>query len=394
MEKTIQKEKIFLPDYNGGSIVNIPSSILQLFGIDSPSPPLKKDIFPVNNFKDFSKVVLFLFDSLGYTRVKKLRVLDDFNIAPITSVFPSTTVAAFTSLYTGVPPSVHGMIGYRLFLKEFGVITNMIKLSPVGFTERDVLPRIGLKPTNFLSVKTIFEILKTNNIETYAFTKMQYYKSALSQLMLKGAKVLPYINIVDLLINVRKILKKTKGRVFVTVYVDDFDTAAHYYGTETEEESVTTEVFLTELKELFLSKIPEGVLPLLASDHGQMPAPSSSKVDLTKHKWLFRNMVMPPTGEFRATYLHFRDGGLKKIENRIREELSNKFVILTKEEAIHLNLFGEDAITEKAKERVGDLILISKGSNYLFYPYSEFELKARHGGLNKNEVLVPFVVLI
>jgi len=393
MEKVIQGEKVFLPEYNGTSIVNIPNSILQLFGVKAPFSPLKKQIFSLEKYKEKSKVVLFLFDSLGYNRLKKLGSLKDFNVSPITSVFPSTTVAALTSLYTGVPPSAHGMVGYRLFLKEFGVIANMIKLSPVGFKERDKLLDAGLNPARFLPVKTIFEILKTKNISSYAFTKMQYYESGLSALMLKGARIVPYINIVDLLINVRKILERTSGKVFITAYIDDFDTAAHYYGTETEEEQITTDIFLENLEKIFIADTVENVLVLLTSDHGQMPAPSSSKVDIKKQKWLFNRLIMPPIGEFRATYLNFRNGELEEIGDRMRREFAGKFIILKKDRAIELGLFGMGQMNQKTRDRLGDIIMVSKGTNFLSYPYGEFELKARHGGLNENEIRVPFVIM-
>ena len=393
MEKVIQNEKVYLPDYEGGSIVNVPSSILKVFGINPPSSPLTENILPLKRYKNCSKVILFIFDSLGYNRIKELGSLNEFKVSPLTSVFPSTTTAALTSFYTAVSPSIHGMVGFRLFLKEFGLIANMIKLSPVGFVERDKLKETGFNPKRFLPVKTIFEMLGRRGIKSFAFTRMHYYKSGLSSLMLKGAEILPYVNIVDLFINVRKVIIGTKGNVFITAYVDDFDTLAHYYGTKTEEEKTTIHVFFNIMKDIFLREGWDKTLILLTGDHGQVPSPHTSKVDIRKHRWLLRNLIMPPTGEFRASYLYLKDGSKERLLKELSKRFSRKFIILTRDEAIELGVFGSKTMGLKNKERLGDVILISKGEHYLFYPYSKFELKARHGGLSKNEMLVPLLVL-
>lgn len=393
MVEVIQNEKVYIPDYGGSSIVNIPSSILKFFGVEPPSAPLKENILPLERYKNFSKIVLFVFDSLGYNRLKEVDSLNKCKVFSLTSVFPSTTAAALTSLYTAVPPSVHGMVGFRLFLKEFGLIANMIKLSPVGFRERDKLKEVGFNPKGFLPVKTIFDILRKNEVKSFAFTRMHYYKSGLSTLMLKGAEILPYVNIVDLLVNVRKVVKETKGKMFITAYVDDFDTTAHYYGIKSEEEKTNIFVFFSILQDIFLKEKYDNTLILLTSDHGQIPSPPASKVDIRKHRWLSKNLIMPPTGEFRASYLYLKHGCKEECLEELSKRFSNRFIILKREEAIKLNLFGDRKMKPKNKERLGDVILISKGKNYLFYPYSKFDLKARHGGLNKNEMLVPLLVL-
>jgi predicted AlkP superfamily pyrophosphatase or phosphodiesterase len=393
MEKIIQNEKVYLPEYEGGSIVNVPSSILAKFGVEPPYPKLNDEIYSCDDSGDCSRAVLFIFDSLGYNCLQDCDCLNDFNVVPLTSVFPSTTVAAVTSLYTAVPPSVHGMIGFRLFLKEYGLLSNMIKLSPAGFEERDKLQETGFVPDEFLPVKTIFEMLGEHDIKSYAFTRMHYYKSGLSSIMLKGAEVKPYVNIVDMFLNVKKIIKEVKGKTFITAYVDDFDTTAHYYGTRTEEERTTIDVFMDILKNVFLREKPKDTEVILTADHGQMHSLPGTKIDITKHRWLMNHITMPPSGEFRASYLFVKDGCKDRCIEELNSKFSDKFIILSREEAIEQNLFGRLEISERNRERVGDIILISKGENFLFYPYSEFELKARHGGLNSREMLVPFAVL-
>jgi hypothetical protein len=389
----MQKEKVWIPEYDGNSVVNVSSSLLQFFGVKPPTPPLHPAILSLDQCTGLQKALLLIFDSLGYHRLLSTGASKGLKVSPITSVCPSTTAAALTSFYTAVPPSTHGMVGFRLFLKEFGLIVNMIKLSPAGYHERDKLLEAGFNPARFLPVKTIFELLKKRRIKSYAFTRMHYYKSGLSSLMHKGAEIVPYINPVDLFIQIRKILRETRGKVFVTAYIDDFDIIAHYYGTDTEEEKMTIITFFRILKKLLLNERMNDTLMLLTSDHGQVPSPHKAKVDINQHPSLLRNLLMPPTGEFRTSYLHLKQGCKESCIRAVKSKLASSFIVLTRDEAIDLRLFGNKKMTRKHAERLGDIILISKGEKYLYYPYGDFELKARHGGLHKNEMLVPFIKL-
>ena len=64
------------------------------------------------------QVVLFILDGLGWhqfmERISGLPTLSQFTGGPITTVAPSTTAAALTSITTGVPPGEHGLVGYRI----------------------------------------------------------------------------------------------------------------------------------------------------------------------------------------------------------------------------------------------------------------------------------------
>lgn len=393
MERTLQKEKVWLPEYGGASVVNVPSSLLTFFGIRPPTPPLHPSLLPLRRYEGFKKALLLIFDSLGYHRLMASGASKGLHVAPITSVCPSTTVAALTSFYTAVPPSTHGLVGFRLFLKEWGLIANMIKLSPAGYQERDALEKMGFDPARLLPVKTVFELLKEKRIRSYAFTKMHYYRSGLSSLMHRGAEIVPYVNPIDLFTQIKKLIKKTRGRIFITAYLDDIDIISHYYGTGTEEERTTIIMFFRILEEILLGARINDTLMLLTSDHGQVPSPQRKKVDILRFPALLGNLVMPPTGEFRTSYLHIKQGCRAGFIRKLKRELGQRFIVLTRDEAAGLGLFGRTKIPARHAERMGDVVLIAKGEHYLYYPYGDFELKARHGGLNENEMLVPLINL-
>src|SRR5262249_34210625 len=87
-------------------------------------------------------------DGLGYLQLKReMAAGNASNIAalskraadgdpcvsytPITSVFPTTTVAALGSVNSGVAPTGHGLMGYTVFLPEFDMVAEMIRWGPL-----------------------------------------------------------------------------------------------------------------------------------------------------------------------------------------------------------------------------------------------------------------------
>ncbi len=134
-----------LPFYDGLSLVNIPGTITRLLGAPAfGSPPLDNSITSELG-GPYKKVVFLLVDALGYFYLKDLIAADPNLVwsdlagrgvfSPITSICPSTTASALTTLWTGVAPASHGIIGYEMWAKEFGIIINNILHSPASAEE-------------------------------------------------------------------------------------------------------------------------------------------------------------------------------------------------------------------------------------------------------------------
>lgn len=64
------------------------------------------------------RIVLLLIDGLGWNQLQEhassMPTLSGFVGSHITTVAPSTTATALTSLVTGLSPGEHGLIGYRI----------------------------------------------------------------------------------------------------------------------------------------------------------------------------------------------------------------------------------------------------------------------------------------
>ncbi|MGQ9734354.1 MAG: alkaline phosphatase family protein [Candidatus Bipolaricaulia bacterium] len=404
LRELVDRGEARLPDWNR-SLVNLLATVLRLFGQEPPHPPLPEELLP--DLRGIRKVVLLVIDALGWEGLQPL--LEDKRLIfsrladekrgpfPLTSVFPATTAAALASLATGLAPAEHGLLGFRLFLREFGLVANMLSLSPEGFKRPDGLFELGLKPGRFFPVKTVFERLAPE-VKSFVLLKLAFHKSGLSRLLYRGAPVRPIINSSDLCVQMRKLLEQGgEGPLFICAYWDALDGIGHLYGPSKEELQAELRQLSFSLEHEFFDKLSSqaarDALLLITADHGLVEVRKEEMFSITGHPRLRRGLLLPPTGDFRATYLHLRQGERGPIK-RYLKRYSDRLTVIDSEEALAAGLFGPSkAISDEWRPRLGDLILLARGRGFIFYPYDDFILKGYHGGLAPEEMRVPLFAL-
>src|SRR5687767_15452487 len=103
-------EDLVRPDYTGASIAVIVPALLQPL----PAPWMPGCVAGAR------AVVLLVLDGFGWRAIDaaraRLPVLGSLEGGPITTVVPSTTAAALSSIASGMAPASHGMVGYRMLL--------------------------------------------------------------------------------------------------------------------------------------------------------------------------------------------------------------------------------------------------------------------------------------
>ena len=205
--------KAVYPSYAGYSLANIPHSLCRWLGVPGfgiqPLAPEILDGYP----GPFRHVVFLLVDGLGLNKLGQFlqagkeneryalwnRLLGQGLLAPLTSIVPSTTTAALTTLWTGRTPAEHGVVGYEMWLKEYQMNANMILHAPASF-QGDVgsLRRAGFDPETFLPVPTLGPHLAAHGVTTYAFQHMSIARSGLSTMLFPGVNVIPFRTLSDL----------------------------------------------------------------------------------------------------------------------------------------------------------------------------------------------------
>jgi predicted AlkP superfamily pyrophosphatase or phosphodiesterase len=400
-------EDFTTPEYAGHSILNLSGSICDLFGVPLlGAPPLATEIFSAIR-ADYQNIVLLLVDALSYYLFQKWlqekefavwnNLLESGILAPLTSVVPSTTCAALTSIWTAKSPAEHGIAGYELWLKEYGLVANMILHSPFSFMgQSGSLRSAGFSPTAFLNQRTLGSHLASYGIQTYAMQPSDIIGSGLSEMFFPDVQQLGYQDFSDLCLRARNLLESTSDqKSLLWMYLPDVDTLSHMFGPEDGQVRSSFEEFSRAFEELFLSKLPlearRKTLFLLVADHGQISTEKDPHYDLRNHPNLTRRLHLQPTGENRLVYLYVKPGQMEAVREFIERTWPNQFLIFDSFYAQESGLFGQGERHPRLHERLGDLILAARASAYLWWGDRENPLMGRHGGLSPDEMLVPLL---
>lgn len=395
------------PDYSGQSILNLPSTITDLLGV----PPFGKHTLRSEITSQlggrYQRIILLLVDALSLHRFQNWLQEPDFAIwnelmgsgllAPMTSVVPSTTCAALTSIWTGKSPAEHGIVGYELWLKEYGMVANMITHAPFSFEgQAGSLRYAGFVPTGFLSSATLGSHLATAGVGSYGLQPSSVLGSGLSDMFLPSVTRIGYHSTSDLCISLRQLIEvQSRQRMFVYAYWSQVDTLSHKYGPEDERVRYEFADLSRAFEKLLIAKLSahlkQGTLVLLAADHGQVHTEEDPHYDLRNHPNLTRRLHMQPTGENRLIYLYIKPGQIEAVREYVERTWPNQFALLESAYAQEVGLFGSGSVSPRLSERLGDLILVARGSAYLWWGAKENPLIGRHGGLTPEEMLVPFL---
>jgi predicted AlkP superfamily pyrophosphatase or phosphodiesterase len=399
-------KNLILPNYRGYSLVNLPSTICHL--LNAPAFGAQKLAQPILDPIDgaYDNVIFLLVDGMRLNFLREFldrspwnRVMANTVFSPITSICPSTTSAALTTLWTGRHASEHGVVGYEVWLREYGLVANMILHSAFSFQgDMGGLQRAGFDPLKFLPVPTLGPHLNQNGIHPYALQNISIAYSGLSKMLFPGVDVIPYRSQMDLFVSLEELFrKKTNERKYAYIYWETIDTLSHRFGPDNERNRREFEHFsyclISSLENI--AKISGGkTLFILSADHGFVHTPILSRYNLSRYDEINRKLVMAPTGENRLPYLFLKSGSdPSEVIHLIRKYFQEDFSAISSKSAVELGLFGHGALHPNLEERLGDWVLIPQEQAYLWWSPNENSLLGRHGGLSQEEMLIPFLAI-
>ncbi len=404
----LMSEDFVYPRYGGESILNILPSVGELFDIEGfQHPSLKSELVDPIRGEPRNIIVVLLdalayhrmaswiseSDSLGWNRLKETGLL-----APITSISPSTTCAAITSFWTDSAAIEHGILGYEMWLKEYGITANMIEHKPITYrSSGGSLSLAGFDPTTFLPVESIVGRFSKNGIESHVFQHFAIINSGLSQMFMGGAERHPIATAPDLWINIRELLEsRSQTRKFIWAYWGQIDGTSHLYGPDSERARAEFLSFSDAFDRYFLEKVsPEikkDTLLILTADHGQISTDKETEnYELKNHPEFTDMLHLLPTGENRLAYLYLKPWTKTAVLDYIQAAWPDQFAVFEPEQILEAGLFGPGPVHPAAGDRLGDLIVAAKGKAFWWWAAKPNPLTGRHGGLSSQEMLVPFL---
>ena len=417
IQKQIEERKrgeFIYPCYESYCFSNIPSAVLYLLGLRKTSPLSgildKANITQANS----KKVVLFLIDGFGYKQwleyANKYKFLKRFTkkgiVAPITTIFPSTTAATLTTIHSGLTPQEHGLPEWWVYFDELDKIIVTLPFTPLGEEGRDKLLDAGVDPKILFDGKTIYEILSESKIPSFTFIRDTYAKSAYSKTVHKGSETISFINSSDLLVNLRKKITEISTPAYFYVYWDAVDSIAHTYGPHTEQYLAELNGFFYLLQEEFLQELEknsaEEISILITADHGQVNTNPKQTIYLNQYQEVVDNFAVGPSGNKilpwgspRDIFLAVKPEKLNEVFEFLTKTLQNKATIMKTEEALKEGLFGNGDLHKKFNSRIGNILILPHGNLTVWYEHfkdEKFDLLGMHGGLSPDEMLIPLAV--
>jgi len=400
------------PHYAGFSIANVPASVCRWLNCPAPvENPLDNSIHSQLDL-NWQAVILLLVDGLNLRLFQRFangaldkglhrdwpEILNDGLFLPLTSITPSTTSAALTTLWTGRFPAEHGIIGYELFLKEYGFTANMITHSVSAFVKEPIDIRLaGFNPAQSLPIETLGQHLARFGVQTRVYQHESIVSSGLSHMLLDGAVRIAFNTLEGLWETLKIDLEENQGqRIYAQVYWSGLDTYSHQVGPDSELLYQEWLNFAAGLRRFILHLRNNGghhLLLLLTADHGQIATDIQSMYDLHNHPDLIRYLVMMPTGESRLPYLFIKPGKEREVQAYLESHWDGQFTLLPSKTVLARGLLGDSPVHPTTEDRIGDHVVFPKGNAYWWWVNKENHLRGRHGGLSADEMLVPFFAL-
>jgi hypothetical protein len=378
------------PDYRGGSLVNLMTSVLRASDMKrgrerSAYPELR--LLKARELAHAKTVLLVVIDGLGYewlTKHAKGSFLHKHTRGSITSVFPSSTAAAMTSIYTGVGPQQHAFTGWFMYFKELGMV-----MAPLAGATRS--GKLGVK-VDYKELVMAPSIAARMNKRPTAVLPRDFIGSGFNDHATRGVDV-RYFRGVDHFFRLTKKAAAKPG--LVLAYWPFFDHDCHRYGTRHRDVAAHFR-YLDRKLEALADGLAANTTMIVTADHGLVDTDARHAINLRSHPKLSQMLSLPLTGESRASYCSVHAGKSEEFERYVKKNLRNVCELRRSEEMVEKGLFGLGKPSPQLLQRVGDYILLMKGDYLLVDDLlldTRHDFPAVHGGLRKEEMLVPLIVL-
>jgi hypothetical protein len=356
-----------VPDYAGPCVVGLVPALL---GPPDDAPDWMPEVA-----LQARQVVLLVLDGLGWDQLQERRylapTLAGMNGRPITTVAPSTTSSALTSITTGVPPGEHGLVGYRIVVH--GEVLNVLRWSTTAGDAIQTLP-----PPKIQTVPPFL------GQRPPVVTRAEYRHSGFSGAHLDGVRFWGYRTVATLVTEIERLLQDSEP--FIYGYYDGLDKVAHEYGLGAHYEAELN--FVDRVVEYLLSRLPPEAILLVTADHGQVDVGDGL---LPVAPDVLANCSMQ-SGEGRFRWLHARPGRVRDVLDAAKAHHGGDAWVLERDEVIACGWLGP-RVGDVAASRLGDVALVAHAPVAFHDPYDTgpFELVGRHGSLTPAEMWVPLL---
>lgn len=324
------------------------------------------------------QAVLLVLDGLGWDQLQDHRdlmpTLAELPGRSITTVAPTTTATALSSIATGLTPGEHGLVGYRMVLG--GEVINVLRWQVDHQDRRRSRPPADVQPYPAFLGQEI-PVISPAELQGSAFTEAH----------LRGSRPAGWRAASSIAIEVGEQLRA--GERFVYAYYGGIDKIAHERGFNDfyDAELRTADRLVADIRD----QLTDDAVLLVTADHGQVEVGDRivhPSADLLAH-------VTMQSGEGRFRWLHARRGAERDLEAAAQDEVGHLGWVVSRARLLDEQWFGP-TVAPPIAARLGDVALVPFEPVSFYDPddTGPFELVCRHGSLTSAEVNVPLLAAI
>ncbi len=379
-----------LPDYQGGSLVNLMASLqMGLGGEQHDYAPLRQ--LGPTMVDAHRQVVLWVIDGMGYEWLLAHPQAVHLNAAlqgRMTSVYPPTTASAITTFLTGDAPQQHGLTGWFIYFRELGtVLTVLPGRTRFGGTvydaaEIDVVRLLGHRPFS-----------QRIGVESYQLSPSYMVDSPFNLAHLGDSTRIGFRTLEELCAHTLAIARRP-GRRYISLYWPELDTFGHRFGIHSQE----TARHLLQLDRQFAA-LCEGLqgtdtLLIVCADHGQIDTTPEQTLQLEDYPELESSLVLPLSGEPRSAYCYLRSGCESRFDEMAAKAFDGLASVYESRTLLEQNWFGLGTPHPRLADRIGDRVLLMQRQAIIRDSLAQekpYPLIGVHGGLSSAELWVPLI---
>lgn len=384
------------PDYAGGGLFNLAVSLARTCGAQVASDyadlSLPGGAAASQVWRNADTLVFFLIDGLGDDFLSRNRDIAPRlwadRISAITSVFPSTTATAITTLMTAQPAAVHGLLGWFVRDEPSASI-----VAPLPMRHRGA----GLADDAELQARLLATapMLQTAQRNARVVTLPELAEGPYSRHHRHGTPVLAYQTLDSLAWSVLRAEREMRAdaprQKFIYAYTPMLDATAHDFGIDSPQSRdvlARLDFLYGQMREL----LPQAHF-VVSADHGFIDNPQARQIVLSDHVDLYAMLRGPMSGERRVAYCHVLPEYQSVFGERIVERFGDRLHAMPAAQAFEAGLFGPGE-ADGVQLRGGDWLLIPRDDWTVMDRVSGEETKPMigvHGGLSASEMLVPLI---
>ena len=246
---------------------------------------------------------------------------------------------------------------------------------------------------------------------SFLFQHSEYTPSTYSDIVFRGAQVVPYLTLPEALINLNLALEQRSGPTYYFLYFDKVDTMSHSYGPSSPQVEAEIDTLLTILERQLLMPLSNAnhrgkTLLLVTADHGQMEVNPETTVYLnlepavTEVQAYFRRScsgeLLVPAGSPRDMFLYIEENALADVQRHLAQRLAGLADVMQTNTLLELGYFGPPPFSPRLLERLGNLVILPyAGESVWWYEKGKYSMTSYgyHGGLTPQEAEIPLLML-